>query len=284
MYRMRSIAQQMRYIGPNHVNSINYLPFDIDHPEASMRWEDENIPPPNIITLNPENGHGHYLYALAEPVHFNAESSRRAQRYLQFVENGIKQRLGADFGYSGSLTKNPLNPHWPTLCLSNVAYDLDTLAAHLDQTEGALDLRRKVAPIGLGRNCTVFDKLRFFAYKERRRPDGWLGYEFFYVRIEMLGLAINNEFPNPLPQREIQGIAKSIAKWTWKNITPAGFRLWGENRRAKSIEVRQERGEERAQRIRELAREFPEATQRELAKMVGLSQWTVMTALKAGTT
>lgn len=284
LYRMRSIAEKMRYIGPNHLNSINYLVFDLDKPDSALAWEDENCPPPNIVTINPDNGHAHYLHALSTPVHFNAKSSRKAQRYLRAIQEALGEKLGADPGYSGNLTKNPLNPHWPSFCFQDVAYDLDTLACHLDLDHASMDLRRKVAPVGLGRNCTLFDGLRFFAYRERRRPEGWLAYDFFRSVIEWRGLGLNMEFPTPLPTREVQGIAKSIAKWTWVNMSPEGFRAWGDARRNRSIMVRTNKSEIRAERIRELAREFPKATQRELAEMVGLSLGTINAALKAGTT
>lgn len=282
LYRMRSIAEKMRYIGPNQLNSITYLVFDLDKPDAALTWEDANCPPPNLVTINPDNGHAHYLHALASPVHFNPDSSRKAQRYLSAVESALGSKLGADPGYSGNLTKNPLNPHWPTICFSDVAYDLDTLAAHLD-LDDRMDLRRKVPPVGLGRNCSLFDQLRHLAYRERRRPDGWLSYEFFQETLAWKGLGLNQDFAVPLPSREVQGIAKSIAKWTWVHMSPAGFKLWGDNRRARSALVRGEKSEARAERIRELARMFPEMTQQEIAHEVGLNQATVSRALR-GTT
>jgi hypothetical protein len=279
LYRMKSIAEKMNYIGPNHINSINYLVNDIDKPDAALAWEDENCPPPNIMTINPENGHAHYLHALSTPVHFNPDSSRAAQRYLGAVDLALRCKLGGDPGYSGNLTKNPLHPHWPTFCFSDVAYDLDTLAAHLD-LENTLDLRRKLPAEGLGRNCNLFESLRQFAYRERRKPEGFLSFEFFQGVIEWRGFGLNLEFPVPLPSREVQGIAKSIAKWTWANMSPAGFKLWGDNRRAKSLRVRHNQSEVRAERIRDLARTFPEATIRDIAKMVDLGKSTVARALK----
>jgi hypothetical protein len=285
LFRAKQIATRMRYIGPNHPNSIGYVPFDLDYNEAVVAWMDNNCPAPNFAQLNPDNGHAHFIYALESPVHFNPASSRRAQHYLGAVSVELGRKLRADPSYGGNLVKNPLHPHWPTVCFTDLAYELDTLAAHLDLEPKVLDLRRTLPAEGLGRNCTLFDRTRFYAYGERRSPQGWFGYEFFRDIVEAHAQKLNlSLFPQPLNSREVHHIAKSISKWTWANMSPEGFKLWGDNRRAKSIRVRGSRSDERAERIRELAREHPEATAQELANMVGLSRRTVFYALKAGTT
>lgn len=285
LYRMKSSAELMRYIGPNHLNSINYVPLDLDMSEAVLAWEDANVPPPNIATINPDNGHAHYLYGLASPVQFNPDSNRRPQRYLAAVEYALGRKLGADLGYSGNLTKNPLNPHWPTFCFSDVAYDLDNLASHLELEPRHLDLRRKMPSLGLGRNCTLFDDLRRIAYKERQKPDqGWFSLDMFIFYLEGIAQGMNYGFQIPLTEREVHHIAKSVGTWTWENMSPEGFKLWGDNRRAKSIRTRHARKEDRAERIRDLARAFPGATAQAIADMVGLSRRTVFYALKSGTT
>lgn len=283
LYRMKTAAEIMRYIGPNHINSINHLVFDIDRDMAVLSWADNNCPAPSWAAINPENGHAHLGYSLASPVHYNPESSKKAQRYAAAVSVALGRQLEADPGYAGALTKNPLNPYWPTFCFSDVAYELDTLGAHLE-LEGFLDARTRLPAEGLGRNCNLFDGLRRIAYRERRATQGWFSFDYFFDHIKRVGLGMNIEFASPLPEREVHHIAKSISKWTWDNMSPEGFRMWGEARRAKSIRVRQERSVTRAERIRDLARAFPGATQRELAAMSGLSVGTVNTALKHGTT
>lgn len=280
LYRMKTAAEVMRYIGPNHPNSINHLVFDIDRDLAVLAHEDSNSPPPTWAAINPDNGHAHLGYSLASPVHWNPDSSRKAQRYASAISVALGRKLEADPGYAGALTKNPLNPYWPTVCFSDVAYELDTLGAHLE-LDGLLDRRTRLPAEGLGRNCNLFDGLRLAAYAERRNPQGWFSYEFFEDHIERLALGLNSQFLAPLPSREVHHIARSVASWTWNNMSPEGFRMWGDNRRAKSIRVRHAKSVDRAERIRDLARTFPEATQRELAAMVGLSERTVRYALNA---
>lgn len=283
LYRMKTAAEFMRYIGPNHPNSINHLVFDIDRDMGVLAHDDTNSPPPTWAAINPANGHAHLGYSLASPVHLNPDSSRKAIRYASAISVALGRKLEADPGYAGALTKNPLNPYWPTFCFSDVAYELDTLGTHLE-LEGLLDRRTRLPEEGLGRNCNLFDGLRLMAYRERRSPQGWFSYDFFENHIERLGLGLNDQFSNPLPSREVHHIAKSVASWTWNNMSPEGFRMWGDNRRAKSIRVRHARSVDRFERIRDLARTFPGATHKELAEMVNLATKTVQRALKSGTT
>lgn len=283
LYRTRTVAERMRYIDPNHLNSITHLVFDVDRELAVLAAEDTNSPVPNWICPNPLNGHAHLGYSLADPVHFNPDSRRKPQHYLAAIQDALTEKLGADPGYAGKLTKNPLNPYWPTISLNDTAYELDTLGTHLDLI-GRIDARKRVEPVGLGRNCTLFDRTRFVAYAQRRIPQGWFSLEYFQTFVYGYALKVNDGFSVPLPEREVHHLAKSIATWTWEHMSPEGFRMWGDNRRAKSIRVRHARAVDRAERIRDLARTFPGATHRELAEMVNLTTKTVQRALKSGTT
>lgn len=281
LYRTRTVASAMRYIDPNHPNSVAHLVFDLDRPLGALAWEDANCPPPTWAAINPENGHAHLGYSLASPIHFNLESHRKPQRYLAAVSVALQQQLGADPSYGQGLTKNPLHPYWPTYCFSDLAYELDTLASHLDL---AFDGRRKVIAEGIGRNVTLFDRIRFYAYAARRdASQGWLSQDLFIHHLLGIGMSFNLDFPVPLPPAEVGHIAKSVGTWTWEHMSPEGFQLWGDNRRAKSIKVRHAQSEERALRIQELARTFPDLTQRQIANLVGLTQMTVSRALR-GTT
>jgi hypothetical protein len=41
------------------------MPHDIDHATAYFAHRDANLPQPNFIAVNPENGHGHSAVLLA---------------------------------------------------------------------------------------------------------------------------------------------------------------------------------------------------------------------------
>jgi hypothetical protein len=75
---------------------------------------------------------------------------------------------------------------------------------------------------GLGRNCHVFDTARKWAYSEIRNY--WdSGYTQWQQAVLAHCQSINNGFTESLDHNEIKATAKSISKWTWKNISKSGF-------------------------------------------------------------
>lgn len=279
LIRPATIARTMAYVQANHPNSRNCLIFDIDRPTAQFDWDDRGCPPPNLIALNPENGHGHLFYQLENPVHLNHESRKNPIRYCASVEAALRKKLDSDPAYVGPLSKNPLRQdRWMVTQFQPWSYSLDWLADWLD-LEPFQDRRRRLPAEGLGRNCTLFDVTRFWAYKERRKPQSWFGYEFWEAAVLSYAMA-HNDFPVPLTSNEVCGIGRSISKWVWANLSPEGFQKWGDARRAKSLEVRQEKAAETRAAILAVKEAYPSATQREIAAMVGCDQKTVSNTLR----
>ncbi|MGC9293629.1 MAG: primase C-terminal domain-containing protein [Acidobacteriaceae bacterium] len=93
---------------------------------------------------------------------------------------------------------------------------------------------------GTGRNVTLFHETRFWAYSAIR--DYWAPNGLPRWQKAVLGHveAINGQFERPLPHSEVKAIAKSIATWTWKKITPQGLRELIE--RTHTPELQRERG------------------------------------------
>ena len=147
-------------------------------------------------------------------------------RYLCAVESAMRERLGADPAYGGLMTKNPAHGHWRTMWGPEHRYTLDELAEYLPGLEKHIP-RKRPELVGLGRNVDCFDWLRKYAYREVRlwyakREQGiyvaWLTH--LYHR------ALNftaNEHPTPLDHREVHHIAKSVARWVWRNFSAEGF-------------------------------------------------------------
>lgn len=159
-----------------------------------------------------------------------SDSSRREPiRYLVAVESAYRAALGGDNGYSGLVTKNPLNPHWNTLVGRAGVYDLDYLSEFVELEK--FKLKRGVNPeeYGLGRNCIVFDYLRHYAYKEVRhwkeaKTQGV--YVQWMNHLYKLSLQRNGDFQNPMDSKECWHIAKSVARWVWNNFSIEGFSKW----------------------------------------------------------
>jgi hypothetical protein len=213
-------ALEKRYIEHNGPRLMRWAAFDVDRPGGAYDWQFSGAPAPNISVENPENRHAHLLYGLVWPVLKTDGASLKALRYAGAVEAGLRAKLEADPSYSGLTCKNPMHPAWKVETWQETLYDLDWLADYVDLSIYS-DRRRHLPPIGLGRNCTLFENLRRWAYVAIRRAD-WPGLDTW--RGIVLAQAVHyNAFPTPLPYREVLGCAKSIATWTWEHFTPESF-------------------------------------------------------------
>ena len=214
-----SRALGARYIQPNGPTHRHWLVFDVDHAAATLSWDDVGAPAPNITVTNRANGHAHLIYGLETPIRTAPDGKVAPLRYAAAIEAALREKLGADLGYSGLICKNPLHTHWPVQVWEPASYDLSWLADYLDLSP--YNGRKQLPAYGLGRNCTLFEKTRQWAYKAIRQ--GWPGYEAWLSAVIDRAIGYNVQFEPPLPANEVRHIAKSIAKWTHRNLTPAGF-------------------------------------------------------------
>jgi transposase-like protein len=150
--------------------------------------------------------------------------------------------LDADPGYAGLLTKNPLHDRWQTWEIHGQGFTLGELAEYLDlNAANAKDYRvTDEEAHGLGRNVTLFDDGREWAYSAIRgywAPNGLLRWSD--ATLERL-LALNGQFFEPLPFPEVKATAKSISKWTWARFTPEKLQKLIE--RTHTPELQAERG------------------------------------------
>lgn len=209
-------------IEPNSPLVWKWMLFDLDHADSYFQIEERGAPPPTFIALNRSNGHGHAGYRLAAPVTAFGKSSRDAMRFFEDVERGLCHKLGADRSYSGYLVKNPLSPRWETDWQSVAPYDLARLNDCLDKS----DKRRtpKAEESAIGRNVGLFDALREEAYKEcLALKKAGKSRDEFALMLRKVADATNACFQIRLSNAEINGIVRSVAKWTWATFTPAKF-------------------------------------------------------------
>ena len=261
----------------NWRHSIGWLAYDVDSETTRFDWDDNHCPPPNMLILNPENGHGHLLYGLKAPVHDYDGASQKALRYVAAIDIALTDVLGADPGFSKLLCKNPLHVRWETLYPRVDLYDLDELAGWLDLDKYA-DKRRRLPTVGYGRNCTLFETLRVWAYRARRQP--FLTEELFYDRVLAHAMTINAEFNPPLPLSEVRSTAKSVSRWTWRKMSAAGFKARQKALSDKGNATKRKKALQLRQSILDTAGQCPELTQADLAAIHGVSQQTVSRHLK----
>lgn len=208
-----------KYIQFNQPHAQSWLCFDVDRPGAAIDWSDRNAPAPTISIMNKANGHAHLLYALKTAVRTAPDGKIKPLKYAAAVESALRNKLGADVGYSGLICKNPNHENWQVSVWQEELYTLDWLADYLDLN--SVNDKSIVPDYGLGRNCTLFDKTRKWAYRAIRQ--GWPEYEKWLKACYERSCAYNLQFAAPLDENEVKGIAKSIASWTNKKFTENSF-------------------------------------------------------------
>ncbi len=225
LYRMeRGAALEHRYIEANPKALNNLLIVDIDHRDADLRAL-QTRPVPHLIVENPANGHAHAVWGLSAPIARTEYAQRKPLAYAAAAVEGLRRAVDGDKGYSGLITKNPLHASWDSMEVTslNSLYTLDEIAAGLGDFMPPAGWRRTRArrrnPVGLGRNCSLFESARTWAYREVRNH--WGDPAGLGRAIETHAAVLNAEFPVPLESNEVRTLSRSITRW----ITTRS-RLW----------------------------------------------------------
>lgn len=225
------IAKKAKYIQHNGPTHLYWMAFDIDRPGASIDWSDRGAPAPNLTVKNQANGHAHALYALSTAVRTAPDGRVAPLRYAAAVENALCGLLDADRGYAGLIVKNPLHKHWQVHEWNDRAYELGELADYLDLSTKKPKI---IVDYGLGRNCTLFEELRKWAYRAQRQ--GWPDYRQWLDACLTRAQMINLQFTSPLPLSEIRATATSVAKWTSKRMNKGDFDYYVESTHTPEIQ------------------------------------------------
>lgn len=222
-FRQQSLlhfAIQEPYIELNSPAGIDWLVFDIDEANGGSCadvWRDADLPAPNIVILNPVNGHAQLIYSLETRV-CTGDSARQApQRWLNDLRTEFGARLHADLAFANCRSKNPLHSSWQTTVLREASYSLGELAeyARPDELKAARKARGRAREVReLGRNIEVFDRLRFWAYQAKRNfVDAT--FAAFHSACTSQAEKFNTQFDRPLLISEVGCIIKSISRWVW---------------------------------------------------------------------
>lgn len=217
IYRKEN-ALKKKFISVNRLYK-SHIVIDIDIPNSTFLFEEKNLPVPTIITTNPINGHCHYLYEIKTPVIYTENARRRPQSFYESIDCSLTKALGGDPAYIGRITKNPIHPAWKVL-QHNVKYDLNDFQEYID-----IRSHKEIKTVfGEGRNCTLFDTTRHWAYSEVRLHN--LFFKFMDT-VESKVIELNEKLFNDyeygvLPYKEVNHISKSIGTWTWRHRLTIG--------------------------------------------------------------
>lgn len=281
---VRSLSQAILrpYIQANPPYLRVWSIYDVDRAGAALAWEAAGLPPPSWAAANPENAHAHLVWGLTAPVLVDSPDMRQAPlRYLCAVEAAFRERLQADQGYSGLITKNPAHPLWRTLRGPQMAYELGELADWVDLPKHLP--KREPEEVGLGRNVTVFEWLRQYAYRHVRRYKGEVrNFVLWQSHLNGKALERNGDLQTPLDGREVWHIAKSVSKWTWSKFdiaaSDARFAALQAHRGRQSGVARLAVSEDKRTSARLMAAQG--MSSRQIAAALGVNQSTVVRWLR----
>lgn len=302
-HNIRSIdhALRHRHIQPNTKTLVWRLVFDIDRPGAAFAWEDANLPPFSWAATNPQNGHAHVAYELEIPVSL-LDKTTKAARLLLAIKHELAMRLGADMAFAGNICKNPIHRAWKTIEFRKESYSLGELSEWVDisQRRAKTNLDTDSDSYLIGRNVTLFDHLRKWAYRAVREFWGpgdraktrWMQAverqaEEIWDADEINWSSANQAFT----QAERRQIARSVGCYTWERFTPRSFADYvarthtSEIQRARGAKGGKQSGEARRAAIApqiDAAIKMREAgmTQRGIAAKLGVSVGTINSWLK----
>lgn len=218
LVRPRDYAIRYPYMQINRRGMVSWLIFDLDHTN-SLAWDDEGLPPPNLIVRNRNNGHSHLFYAIP-PVCTTENARDKPIQYMKAVYAAFALRLKADPDYnSGPVAKTPGHPWWSTSELHNHVYELGELADYVELQVSPWKTGPQLEDLPHSRHCVLFEKLRYFAYSivNQERECGTL--TTFSRRLEAFAHNHNkfarNGFSEDLMLSSVRATVRSVARWTW---------------------------------------------------------------------
>jgi len=99
----------MSEIAPDPSGWLTALRFDIDTDGGGAAWIEAELPAPNLVVINPRNGHANLIYLLGGWVRtdFGDPSRLKVVRYAAAIERAYAAALGAETAYSGRFHPQP---------------------------------------------------------------------------------------------------------------------------------------------------------------------------------
>ena len=243
----RDQALQQSYIEANVTHVLRSLVV-VDHDGGLLDWVAKDFLPPSWVAARQDSQDGHLVFALRDKVPLTDAARRPPVNLLARIEHGMNTVLGGDAAYAGQFTKNPHHQDHLTLWgPAEATYSLSELADALRDLKAmppAGQPRRHVTTSDVGRNCALFDITRRWAYPRRgdhTRPATWDEAVLEHALDRNTHLIAHEFTKGPLQDGEVAAIARSVSRWTWRNITRTRA-AWHADQGRRSGTIRREKG------------------------------------------
>ena len=214
--RPRNLALSFPYMQVNRKDMVSWLIFDLDHDNPWI-WEENNLPPPNLIVRDKKSNRSHLFYAI-NPVCTSDKARSKPIIYMKEIYRCMATQLNSDHSYSGPVAKTPFHPWWTTTELHKNEYSLNELADYVDLEFDYFN-RVKLEDVSHSRNCTLFELARQYAYSivNKERSEG--SFTSFQQRVNTFANSKNvfksSGWSENLPASEVKATVKSVSRWTW---------------------------------------------------------------------
>jgi hypothetical protein len=202
-----------------HGNDRHFLMLDYDVKGSNTAVDHHHYDiEPNFITYNPANLNHQAFWFLRDAVHCQDGSKhKKPYLYLRAIEQAYDEKYSGDKHFARYISRNPLHVFADTDWRHERKYSLGELAevVNLNQKRIVSGGRQQQ---GVGRNREVFDDLRQWAYKQSKIDsyDAWLN----KLLVKAIGY---NTYSNPMDLKEVEQIAKSVAKYTFNRTFDESF-------------------------------------------------------------
>ena len=287
--------KEFKWVQYNSDDRITVLSVDIDNSSDSLMYEDFNLPKPTWI-IQTDKGF-QYHWALKSAVMINGYNKHKLIKLVKDILNKLVALLDGDINAIGlnRVFRNPVtNRSWFTGNEVELKefYDLPTPKEdYFNKLLGRVEKQKNLfgATYGAsydfslmannsGRNCALFDVLRYWAYDEAKQGS------YCAFALQRKAEILNSSFAENLKENEVNSIVNSIDTFI-KNKFKKGFymALSAEDRKKvasqngkKSGEARSKVAETKILTALNMMESFEmKITIRELAKRSGTSVNTV---------
>lgn len=228
-----------------YANDRHYLMLDYDNPTGRMEDHTRYDIEPNFLVYNPANFNHQAFWLLSDPVHCQQESkNRKPYQLLRAIESAFDDKYDGDHRFARYISRNPLFHAADTDWRHNRGHKLSELAevVELNQQRIKTGSRTVIESAATGRNCTVFDDLRFWAYKQDTAD---MNFSTWLQRCTTQALQYN-AFTQPLALKEVKSIAKSVAQYTFNKRFSESFSEYVN--RTHTSDIQSERGKRSAEK------------------------------------
>lgn len=235
MPREKAIGKKYIETSPSKMRNLIVIDVDVEDSVRHLQGlilDDESIPEPSFITVNPVSSHAHVGYFID-----GFASSDKARDFMADIAGNLSLLSSGDPAYGGRTMRNPLHDGQSTIWGTDHLYSFKELEAYkTEQSSTAYAKKELNEKAENGRNDALFNSLRTWGYRARLSYENLNDWDLAcFERARELNFSLDT----PLPANELNAIAKSVSSFIWKKFSKEQFSAIQSARRKRSPIVKE---------------------------------------------